>query len=302
MTASEIIVKKKAYAKINLTLEILGTRRGDGYHDISSVMHKIPLCDELEISVNTLSDENKVNLRTLGNKIDCEIKDNLAYKAADAYLEKYSQKTGKHVEIFIELTKKIPSGAGLAGGSADASAVIGGLYDALGTLCEKELFDIALSLGSDVPFCLAKSKCALCTGRGEIMSELPPLENAFLSVIFPSEPLITKGIYAQYDGENADDYSKDLSDKTARALKTGAGAHEILSFMTNDFQNICEKKCAGIKKARESLSQDGARAMMTGSGSAVFGIFTDEKAYEKSAGNTYGKNFIRFDLGNLSDF
>ncbi|MBR4979819.1 MAG: 4-(cytidine 5'-diphospho)-2-C-methyl-D-erythritol kinase [Clostridia bacterium] len=292
---TDFSVKKKAYAKINLTLEILGTKRNDGYHDISSVMHKIPLCDELIFSINKNAAKNGVKLQAAGNEIPCDIKDNLAYRAAEKYLEKYTENSGKTAEISIKLQKIIPSGAGLAGGSADAACVLRALFEELGNISEKELFSIALSLGSDVPFCLSEHTCALCTGRGEIMTILPPLSGVYLSVIFPSEPLITAGIYAEYDRAYGEDYGKEKSEKFAYALSENRDKEEILSYMTNDFQTLCEKKCESVKKALEMLAKDGAKALMTGSGSAVYGIFTDREKFEKSKGKTYENGWKRFD-------
>ena len=291
---TDFSVKKKAYAKINLTLEILGTKRNDGYHDIASVMQKIPHCDELEVCGKTAF-ANGISLETSGNGIPCDERDNLAYKAAEKYLEKYTQKSGKKAEISIKLHKIIPSGAGLAGGSADAACVLRALFETLGVLNEKELFSIGLSLGSDVPFCLSEHTCALCTGRGEIMTILPSLSGVYLSVIFPEEPLITKGIYAEYDKENGEDYGKDNSQKFAYALSENKEKDEILSYMTNDFQTLCEKRCESIKKACTMLSRDGAKSLMTGSGSAVYGIFTEREKFEKSKGNTYENGWKRFD-------
>lgn len=259
-------VTKKAYAKINLTLEILGTKRNDGFHDIASVMHKAHnLYDEVEVSVK----ENDKQINLVCDKDVCEPKDNLAYRAADKYIALYKEKYAKDFGVDISIKKNIPAGAGLAGGSSDAAAVLDALSELKGGLDENEIFEIALSLGSDVPFCLEKHTCALCTGRGEIIEDLPPLENVKIEFCF-SAPLSTKGIYGEYDKLYGDNYTKDNSKRMAQLLKDKAPVEEILVLMCNDFQPLCEKRCPDIAKACELFKSKGYYSQMSGSGSAVF--------------------------------
>lgn len=262
-------VQKKAYAKINLTLEILGTRRGDGFHDIASVMHKaFSLYDEVSV---TLTDTAEIVLEC--DKDVCAPEENLAYRAAKGYLERYRQKTATVHGAHIRIAKRIPAGAGLAGGSTDAAAVLDALRELLGGLAADEIFVLALSLGSDVPFCLEEHVCALCTGRGEIMRELPPLSDLPLRFVFPQTPLSTKGIYGAYDARYGDDYTKDKSLRMADAIESGAPLSEIAMYLCNDFQPLCEERCPEIAEACELLRSGGYAAQMSGSGSAVFGIF-----------------------------
>ncbi len=262
------MINKKAYAKINLTLEILGTKRGDGFHDIASVMHKAEnLYDEISVALT----DGGIHLCC--DKDVCVPQENLAYKAAQKYINLYTEKTGKTIGADIVIHKNIPAGAGLAGGSSDGAAVL----DAMNEMCEyalsdKEMFDIALSLGSDVPFCLEKHKCALCTGRGEIIHDLPELENINIVFALPQTPLSTKGIYGEYDKLHGDDYTKSNSTRMAELIEKKADIKDILSLMCNDFQALCEKRCPEIKEACESLKKQGLYAQMSGSGSAVFGI------------------------------
>ena len=131
---------------------------------------------------------------------------------------------------------------------------------------------IAESLGSDIPFCLECHNVALCKGRGEIITDLPDIEDVEIKIIKPKTPLFTKGIYAEYDSENSDDYSKDKSLRMAELIRKKAEASEIFALMCNDFQSICEKRCPEIKEAVEQLRAEGYHSQMSGSGSAVFGI------------------------------
>ena len=260
-------IKKKAYAKINLTLEILGTRRADGFHDIASVMLK----------AKQLYDELCIELTEQGICVECDKdvcapEENLAFKAAKKYIELYEKKRGEAFGVNIYIKKNIPSGAGLAGGSSDAAVVLDTLYQQKGALSYEEVYNIAVSLGSDVAFCLEAHSCAICEGRGEIITDLPDIEDVQIKFIFPSTPLYTKGIYAEYDTQNQDDYTKSNSKKMAELIIKGADKKEIFSLMCNDFQSICQKRCPEIQEAVRKLESEGFFAQMSGSGSAVFGI------------------------------
>ena len=258
---------KKSYAKINLTLEILGTKRGDGFHDIASVMHKVP----------SLFDEVTVELTDMGiflecNKDVCAPEENLAYKAAEKYIHLYKSRTGKDFGVKIDIEKNIPAGAGLAGGSGNGAAVLDALSELVGGLSENDIYEIALSLGSDVPFCLEKHTCALCTGRGELIKDIRPLENVEFELYFPKTPLPTKGIYGEYDKQYGDDYTKNKSVVMAELLEKGADIDEIARLMCNDFQPICIARCPEIEEGCRILAEKGYFSQMSGSGSAVFGI------------------------------
>ena len=258
---------KKAYAKINLTLEILGTKRNDGFHDIASVMMKAQnLYDEIELTLT----ESGINV--FCDKDVCEAKDNLAYKAAEKYISLYEKKIGKSFGADIFIKKNIPMGAGLAGGSSDAAAVIDGLCDLAGNITDQEKHEIAASLGSDIPFCLEKHSVALCEGRGEIITDLPEIRGIEIKFIHPKTPLFTKGIYSEYDKEYGDDYSKSKSRDMAKLISENADAGKIFGLMCNDFQSICVKRCPEIAEAVKLLENEGYASQMSGSGSAVFGI------------------------------
>ena len=261
-------VIKKAYAKVNLTLEILGKARNDGFHDIASVMLKAENLYDVVCVEITCGDQ--INLEC--DKFVCESEDNLAYKAAKAYQTLYKEKTNNTFGANIYINKNIPFGAGLAGGSSDAAATLDALNELLGGLTEKETDDIALMLGSDVPFCLEKHKVSLCKGRGEIIEDLPLVNFEAIEFYLPKTPLITKGIYAEFDKNHGDDYSKCKSELMAKAIREGKGVKEIIKYMCNDFEEICIPRCEEISEGKKILSEKGFFAQMSGSGSAVFGI------------------------------
>lgn len=275
----------KAYAKINLTLEITGKILEGGFHELRTVMHKIPLCDELEVETFN-SPSEKIHFDC--DVQLCEKEQNLAYKAALAYIGAFTQKTNRTFGAKISLEKHIPSGAGLGGGSADAAAVL----RAMNTLCEdilseNELMQLAESLGSDVPFCLYPEKCAFCTGRGEIITPSESLPECFAVISKPSESISTKGIYAEYD--RTIKYLPDCGEKknsfeAVSLLESGTLLQNPRIFV-NDFERICIPKCPEIELFKIIMKKHGAAAsMMTGSGSAVFGLFPDrDGAFEAHA-------------------
>ena len=269
---------QKAYAKINLTLEILGTRRGDGFHDIASVMMKVPtLYDGVTLSASDAPEDAGLIALSCDRDV-CAPEKNLAYLAAKRYYDFVHSKEEKKLPgISIALKKNIPSGAGLAGGSSDAAAVLNGLNELFGKLDKSELFQIALSLGSDIPFCLDPCGAALCTGRGELLEPLPTPENVRIELRFPQTPLSTAGIYAEYDRFFGDDYTKNKSLLLADALKKHEPLASFAAFLCNDFQPLCEKRCPEIALLCEQLKREGFYAQMSGSGSAVFGLRSEKQ-------------------------
>ena len=168
-------ITEVAYAKINLGLDILG-RREDGYHEVSMIMQSVGLCDEITISPG--SGEGKIELSTNIPGLSCG-SDNLAYRAA-ALL---AQHAGIIPNVHIALNKKIFLAAGLAGGSADAAAVLRGLNKYWQLHLENhELERLAALLGSDIPFCI-EGGTMLATGRGEILTKLADLPKAIVVLV-----------------------------------------------------------------------------------------------------------------------
>ncbi len=263
---------KTAYCKINLTLEILGTRRNDGFHDLKSIMHKIPLGDVVELDVK----KGEGCIFFSCDTDVCVNEDNLAYRAAKAYLDE----CGKNdVDVYITLRKVTPTGAGLGGGSADAACVLDMLTTAIGQVSEQTVEKIASGLGSDVVFCLEKYKCAYCTGRGEKCRSINTLpRNTAIVIAKPLESLNTGGIYKSYDALFGDDYTKCNSDLMEKALEKGDIA-EISRLCTNDFESVCIPRLDKIAVLKDKIAFCGAYASkMSGSGSAVFGLFDNDGA------------------------
>lgn len=265
---------KTAYCKINLTLEILGTKRGDGFHDLKSVMHKIPLGDVIKIELT----QGEGNLFLDCNEDVCENQNNLAYLAAKAYVDEYRKNKEITCDIYITLTKVTPTGAGLGGGSADAACVLDMLSRLLCGVDDKTVTEIASRLGSDIVFCLEKYKCAFCTGRGEICENIDVLpKNTSIVIAKPNESLNTKGIYKSYDERYGDDYSKCGSEKMRHALKA-CDKTGIKESFVNDFEALCIERLPEIGVVKEKIASFGAYvSAMSGSGSAVFGLFDDEE-------------------------
>ncbi len=263
-----------AYAKINLSLFITGTRE-DGYHTLESVMQEISLADTVEmekISSGILLACNKEHIPTNEK--------NLCWKAANAYLNAAGITGG----VKIRLTKRIPDGAGMGGGSADAAAVLKGmmaLYPA-----EVDLFSIGAKIGADVPFCLAGGTC-LCEGIGDKLTPVSfsSKKNLFAVVAKNCEGLSTPHIYSLYD-KTKQENKKASSTKALIHAMTSGDREKLFSLMHNDLElcAISERPDIGALKARlSSLGADAA--MMTGSGSAVFGLFLSEERARNGAKN-----------------
>ncbi len=176
----------KAYAKINLTLDIVGILP-NGFHGLRSVMAPVSLCDDITIEKsNTL-------------QFDCNIKslctdDNLCIRAATAFFEE----SGISERVSVYLQKKIPFPAGLGGGSADAAAILNGLNSLFGNpLTQQQLFNLGAKLGSDIPFCMLGS-VALCEGRGEILTPLKAVPNMQVLIAIGKERLTTPAVFKAY--------------------------------------------------------------------------------------------------------
>lgn len=249
----------QARAKINWALEITGQRQ-DGYHLLDGVMQPLALCDELEILPS-----DALSL-SIGGAALSEGEDNLVLKAARA-LQRH---TGTNQGAAIRLTKRIPMGAGLGGGSADAAAALKGLNKLWQTNLPMEtLLSIGVTLGADVPFCLMDTPMR-AQGIGEILTPVHCLRTWPLLLIQPCEGLSTKEIFTAYHEKNP---TGGNVENVMKALETGD-----LSLMEKSAVNMLEAvsipKRAAIGRAKQVLYEQGAAfARMTGSGSVVFGAF-----------------------------
>ena len=258
-----ITLREPAYAKLNLTLDIL-SKRDDGYHEIESIMQQITLCDDVEIDVETGEDWRlECNWEDIPTNSD-----NLAWKAAGVFY----QSIGKDPQgITIRITKRIPMEAGLAGGSADAAAVLRALNRHEGEpYTVWDLARLGAKVGSDVPFCVLGGT-ALAKGRGEKVSQLLPMPQCFYCIVKPEFSVSTPELYGRWDGETSH-YHPDNSGM-GRALDQQDLMH-VAGFLGNAFEPLVAAEHPEINEIKEVMTDCGALGCaMTGSGSAVFGVF-----------------------------
>ncbi len=261
-------MKLKAYAKINLTLDITGVRP-DGFHTLRSVMAPISLCDELTLEKSdTLAfDCNLKNLCT---------EDNLCIRAAKLFFES----AGIDGRASIYLEKRIPFPAGLGGGSADAAAVLRGLNDLFGNvLSDSTLFSLAEKLGSDVSLCLL-GRPALCEGRGEVLTELGALPNLDCVIAIGNGRLSTPEVYRKYDAASLP--VKNDTDSFLFSLRND-DIESMISSCGNAFEPVTDELCPETVVIRDEMLSLGAKCShLSGSGPSVYGIFGDEKTAENA--------------------
>jgi len=258
-------MRVKARAKINWTLDILGQRE-DGYHLMDMLMQSVSLADTI-----TLTPASEVTITTGGYPKLPANERNLAYRAAIAL----QNATGCRKGAAIHVEKRIPVGAGMGGGSADAAGVLAGLNRLWGTgLNQQELEAIGLTLGADVPFCL-RGGLTRTTGIGEEMVSLPCGRLYDLVVIQPCRGLSTGEVFTAYH-EKAD-IPRPATEDAQRALENG-DAQLLAASLGNVLQYVSQDMRPPIGEAIATLKQRGAiTALMTGSGSAVFGVFDSEE-------------------------
>lgn len=271
--------KIAAYAKINLFLDVL-CREADGYHGIESVMQTVSLADTVFLSC-TAAEKTEISLTCSDPALPADMR-NLAFRAAARYLEA----VGRHAKVEIRLEKVIPAAAGLAGGSADAAAVLNGMNRQMGNLLSREaLCRVGAALGADIPFCLTGGT-ALCRGRGEILSPLPPMPPCHIVIARGGDGVSTPQAYAaldaRYHGFPSAMPHGSLS-AVRDALAKGDAAAVGASFY-NIFEEVVLPQHEAARQIRSLLKESGGYAGMSGSGPSVFGIFTDESAAKDAAG------------------
>lgn len=259
-----------ANAKLNLYLDITGTR-GDGYHLIETVMQSVSLSDIVTIETG----RTDVSV-SCSDPLIPDGEDNICHKAALVYLRAVGSDEG--AEIRVE--KRIPSGAGMGGGSADAAAVLLGLNRAYGgALTDTELSRIAAEVGADVPFCLCGGT-KLCKGIGEIVESAAPISGIAFLAVKPPFSCSTKEAYARYDSAPV-------------PARNALGGFEAGERFYEGLYNVFEELYADerISRIKRTLIEAGALgASLTGSGSAVFGVF-ESKSAAASAARHFAKCF-----------
>jgi 4-diphosphocytidyl-2C-methyl-D-erythritol kinase len=261
------VLYEKAYAKLNISLDV-AARRADGFHDMTMVMQTISLCDGVEIS---FTDTGRVQARSNLPFVPGDER-NLAVRAALCYLRAVG-KEGQGLEISLD--KRVPVGAGMGGGSSDAAAVLRALNRHYGALTPEELETLSASVGSDVPFCV-RGGTALATGRGEKLESLPDMPACEFIVCKPAFSISTPELFRKLD-QSSTRCRPDTAGIVA-ALQTG-DLESVCRRMYNVFEELDDRRLRTVKAIKGCLLDHGALgAVMTGTGSAVFGVFHPDSA------------------------
>jgi len=274
-------VHLRAFAKVNYALEVRG-RRPDGYHDIRSVMQSVSLADEVEIERG--GEGLELLVEPEGTEIGPPEK-NTVYQAWTVLREL----TGEDLPARARLRKRIPAGAGLAGGSADAAAALVGLSALFGLrLDEEAIRGLGVRVGADVPFCLTGGT-ALGEGVGEILAALPAPPAHHLVIARPERGADTGAVYRLHDELVAE--PGNCVQPVVEALRAG-DLSALARSIGNGLAPVTEKLVPEVEVLRERLLGLGALgAGMTGSGTAVYGIFESE-ADARSAAGQVSASFI----------
>ncbi|MBQ9069812.1 MAG: 4-(cytidine 5'-diphospho)-2-C-methyl-D-erythritol kinase [Clostridia bacterium] len=264
-------IKEKAYAKINLYLDVV-SKREDGFHDIKTVMHSLSLSDDVVVSV---ASARKLFIRILidGNRFLPTDDKNIAYKAAALFFDRL----GVAADVTVRLKKRIPVSAGLAGGSSDAAAVLRALNKLYHRpFTNKALLQMGAELGSDVPYCI-KGKTALCEGRGEKITPIKTDVSLNAVIAGADERVSTPEAYKSLDAAY-NDFKDDASpegEKRYKKLVEDLTSNNITKEgVYNVFESVIFEKCPKAKALKDELLSLGASlAMMSGSGPSVFALF-----------------------------
>jgi len=270
-------VVTKAFAKINLSLDVLG-KLDNGYHEVQMVMQTVSVFDLVTVSKLRSGIELSTNLPYL--TIDCN---NIAYRAAEEFFEYTGIKAG----VRIDISKRIPVGAGLAGGSSNASAVLKAMNKLFGAgLSLKELCKIGIKLGADVPYCILGGT-RLAEGIGEKLSPLPKLPKCSILLVKPSFSISTKTVYEKIDSYT--DYKRPETHKLIAGLRS-SDIKMITAAMGNVLEEVSLSEHPILEKVKEELLTLGAiHAQMSGSGPTVFGIFTNMEDARNAKKELWGK-------------
>lgn len=262
-----------AYAKLNLTLDILG-KREDGYHELNMVMQSIDLADTVSV---TEQEEPGLSLSCSVPYLPCD-ESNIAAKAVRRFFESVGEDPPG---LCIHLDKVIPTCAGMAGGSSDGAAVLRVLRSLYAKDMPREkLESIGALVGSDVPYCV-RGGTALAQGRGELLTDLPPLPDCYFVICKPPFPISTPELFAQVRVKKLRCHPDTAG--MIRALEAG-DLDGVTHRIYNVFEDVLPKKYAEVFEIKRKLLDRGAvTASMTGSGPTVFGLYYDETAAKTAA-------------------
>ena len=278
-------ISLKAMAKINLGLDVVG-KRPDGYHDLRMIMQTVRLFDRVKLSETTSSGVRmKTNLRYLPTD-----QGNHAVQAARKLMEEFRINSG----VFIDLQKRIPVAAGLAGGSSDAAAVLVGmnLLFRLG-LSQEELRERGVRIGADVPYCIMRGT-ALAEGIGDRLTPLPHIPDCSIVIAKPDVRVSTKYVYTHLVLDEQTRHPQiDSQIEAIRSQDLG----KMCELCGNVLEDVTIPAHPQIASIKEMMLQEGAlSAMMSGSGPSVFGIFDDPEKAQRA----YGK--LREQTGGIQVF
>ena len=266
------MITLKANAKINLSLDVL-RRRENGYHDVELIFNEISLSDTVTVS---LRDDKKIVLTCDDLTLPTDER-NIAYRSAEVFFKESKLNGGADIDI----KKRIPHGAGLAGGSADAAAVLKALNSLTGNpFSQEKLMEIGVSLGADVPFCIMGGS-ALAEGIGEILTPLPHLEGITYVLAKPEESISTKWVY---ENLNLNERPENLCvQAVAEGIRRG-DLEMIFKNAGNIMESVTAQKVPVINDIKRCFIENGAEiSLMSGSGTTTFGVFKDAEKAEKAA-------------------
>lgn len=265
-------ISEKAYAKLNLSLDIAG-KRSDGFHDMRMIMQTVSLCDDLTFS---LRHDGVINIQTNLHYLPCDER-NIAYKVAKAFFKETHQ-TELGANITIE--KRIPVCAGMGGGSSDGAAVLRGLNKLTGKkLSRFELERLSADIGADIPFCIAGGT-QLAEGKGEILRDLPPLPDCKIVICKPEFSVSTPELFGKIDSAHIK-YRPDTRGMISALNEESLS--DVSRRMFNVFEDALGREKNIVNSIKSTMLDFGALGTaMTGTGSAVFGVFTNEDAAKKA--------------------
>jgi len=286
-------LRLRAPAKVNFGLRIR-KRRDDGYHELESLFLPLDLSDEIEVRVAAQEPGQPLGipLTVLGGASEVPTgPDNLVVRAARAFVEVAKLQ----VSLELRLEKRIPTGAGLGGGSSDAAAVLRGLDQwFLGMVSREDLERIAVRLGADVPFFL-QPKPAWVSGIGERICPVDGISSYPLLLVNPGTPLATSEVYGSYD-RRADALTPWDAGSTMRAVfafQQRPRGRELEALLQNDLEPAARALCPAIEAIRSQLCARGAMSVgMSGSGATMFGVFEDEdSAYRAQSALVFPRGY-----------
>ena len=256
-------MKVKAYAKINIALDVVG-KRNDGYHLLRMIMQNIDLYDDIIVD----KIDSGITVSCNKNFVPTDER-NLAYKAADLFIKTFNIQQG----VSIKIKKNIPVSAGLAGGSTDCAAVLKAMNKIFNiNATDEELMKLGVKLGADVPYCI-KGGTALCEGIGEVLTELPSFKDKIVVLVKPPFAVSTKEVYKKFELNKVR-----IHPKTEELIK--AMEKQDIRFVARNMKNLLEnvtlREYEEISNIKYNMRKYGCLGtMMSGSGPSVFAFFDD---------------------------